>query len=274
MPCWEHRLLRLPSPISRLNGLAVNTYNFSIVSVTDFCGNPVPGAGISGNPQTIVVHALPDASGTTNNDPTICNNTATSITLAANIVGSTFTWNVVDADGAGAANGTGNIGDVIGQTLTNGTNDPIFVIYEITPARTCPSQLSRVSQVDRTVQIEPIPQAAITNNTAAVCHNGNVDVTITSPTNPTVPGDLTFDMIVTSTNDGALGGAASGGYYRGIVPQEYQWCADQHFQYGDYRYLHGHSQAEWLCKRTGEDDHHRCGAHTPGGHQHDHPCGL
>ena len=46
-----------------LNGLPVGTENFSILSVTDFCGNSVPGAGISGNPQTIVVNALPDATG-------------------------------------------------------------------------------------------------------------------------------------------------------------------------------------------------------------------
>ena len=32
---------------------------------------------------------------------------------------------------------------IIGQTLTNGTNDPIFVIYEITPTGTCTFLMSR-----------------------------------------------------------------------------------------------------------------------------------
>ena len=49
----------------------------------------------------------------------------------------------------------------------------------------------------------------INNTTPGICEGGAVNIAITSPTVPSVPANLGFDLVVTSTNDGALGGTAS-----------------------------------------------------------------
>ncbi len=117
-----------------------------------------------------------------------------------------FTW-TVDANTAGGTGGSGVIGDIISQSLSNTTDNALSVIYHITPEGAAPTNCPGPT-VDRTVQIEPTPKAAINNTTATICSGGNVNLNITSPTSPTAPTDLMFNLRVSSTNNAALGGSA------------------------------------------------------------------
>ena len=199
--------------------LAVGTHDYNLVEVTDVCGVSINGADVNGgNPQQIIVDPLPDISASINNEPTICNNGTTDITLTSDVANTTFTWTVDDGGGVSwvvgkeptasfqiVAAGSG----AITQNLEHTENTFVSVDYDITSAGPNPTTCPGTSE-SFAVVVEPTPVGAITNNgISSICNGDNVDIDITSPTVPQTPADLAFDLVVTSTNDAALGGGAS-----------------------------------------------------------------
>ena len=61
----------------------------------------------------------------------------------------------------------------------------------------------------QTIWVEPTPTATIVVNTPIICDSSNVNIEIDSPTLSTHPENLSFEIIVTSTDPANLGGTAS-----------------------------------------------------------------
>ncbi len=101
-------------------------------------GVACPGAIVDMN---VIVDPTPVAN-PNNVAPILCSDEFTDITLQASVMGSTFTYTVVDPKGTGAVGGVGVIGDVISQQLVNITQTPVTITYAITPfgpgATACP----------------------------------------------------------------------------------------------------------------------------------------
>ncbi len=120
------------------------------------------------------------------------------------VVTSTDPGNLAGTASAGFSNQA--FPHTINGTLINNSDDDITVTYTITPMIAgCAAGPVKVT----TVVVEPTPVAVINNTTPGICEGGAVNIAITSPTVPSVPANLSFDLVVTSTNDGALGGTAS-----------------------------------------------------------------
>ncbi|MEK6781528.1 MAG: PKD-like domain-containing protein, partial [Bacteroidota bacterium] len=165
----------------------------------------------------VIVEPTPQADVPVNNLPVICNGGSPSIDVTsptAPSVAGNLTFDVSVSLPAGIS-GTGIAGSgVIGAsapfsinagTLTNSTNTFKTVTYTITPKLSgCTNGPTKVVNVI----VEPTPQAAISNTAAVVCNGGNVNLTITSPTTPNTPANLTFDLVATSSDPGNTGGTA------------------------------------------------------------------
>ncbi len=63
----------------------------------------------------------------------ICDGDSTSISLDANVLGSSFSWTVPTPLGTVATGGSGVIGDVIVQKLVNTSQTPFTISYLVTP---------------------------------------------------------------------------------------------------------------------------------------------
>ncbi len=115
----------------------------------------------------VVVHPTPIAS-VTNTTGVICSGETTNITLGASVVGTSFTWTVPDDKGTGALEGTGVIGDVIGQQLFNTTQTPVTIQYVITPigpgGTACPG-----TPVVEYVTVNPLPITSAITGIDTVC---------------------------------------------------------------------------------------------------------
>ena len=100
--------------------------------------------------------------------PIICSDEFTDITLQASVIGTTFTYKVVDPKGTGAVGGTGVIGDVISQQLFNTTQTPVTITYAITPcgpgATACPG-----ATVFEDVTVNPLPITSAITGIDTVC---------------------------------------------------------------------------------------------------------
>ena len=162
---------------------------------------------------------------------------------------------VVTSTNAGALGGTASV-DLSGQsfpqslsgTLTNSSNDFITVTYTVTPTLNgCANGPVAVT----TVIVEPTPQTTIANSTPVICNGGNVNLPIVSPTTPSIPANLVFDLVVTSTNAGAMGGTAWGNQSNLAFPYTVNGTLTNCFQRRCDGDLHGNSQTEWMCQRTG-----------------------
>ncbi len=85
----------------------------------------------------------------------------------------------------------------INGTLTNSSNAAITVTYTVTSKLNgCANGGNQVT----TVIVEPTPRAVLNNLDAVICQGGNINIQVTSPTVPSVPANLTFDLVVTSTD--------------------------------------------------------------------------
>ncbi|MBN2698195.1 MAG: PKD domain-containing protein [Bacteroidales bacterium] len=90
-------------------------------------------------------------------------------------------------------------------TLTNNSNVPITVTYEVTPTLDgCASGPPKQT----TVIVEPVPVVTVTNNTPEICNSNQVEIIINSPTSSTDEADLSYTVVVTSSNLPATGGTA------------------------------------------------------------------
>ncbi len=167
---------------------------------------------------TVIVEPVPAATISTTT-PVICNGNNVSV-----VINSPTTSNnnadlsyevVVTSTNDGALGGTASVdlnlvkGDLphtINGTLTNSSNAPITVTYTVTPKLAgCNNGTAQFVNVI----VNPTPQVAINNTVALVCNGGNVNIVLSTPTTANNNANLSYEVVVTSTNDGALGGTAS-----------------------------------------------------------------
>jgi hypothetical protein len=200
-----------------INGTLINSSN-SLITVT-FLITPKLNGCTNGSSTTTSVLVEPTPMAVViNSASTICNGSNTNIQISSTTVPGVpgdLTFDLaVSSSNTGATGGTAFVpltGQgfpfTIGGTLTNSSNGVITVTYEITPKLN--GCLDGPVQTT-TVQVQPTPHAIVNNTTAVVCNSNNVNIQITSPSVPLIMTNLVFDVAVTSTNPGALGGTASG----------------------------------------------------------------
>jgi PKD repeat protein/predicted heme/steroid binding protein len=97
---------------------------------------------------------------------------------------------------------------VIADVLVNPTNSPQTVTYTVVPVNPVGGCAAGPSK-DVVITVEPTPKAAINDNgVIAICDGENVNIDITTVSNPSVPGTILYDLVVTSTDDVNTGGSA------------------------------------------------------------------
>jgi gliding motility-associated-like protein len=198
-----------------INGILTNASN-NPITVT-FMVTPKLGGCSNGPPQTTTVVIDPVPVATVNNTtPIICNNGNVSLSITSPSNPSTpanLKFAVAVSSSNPGVTGGSAFASLANQTfplvingnLTNSSNSTVTVSFVITPELNgCPDGTPQTT----TVEVNPTPQAAITNTTADVCSGGNVNIQITSPTSPSTPANLTFDVAVSSTNGALTGGTA------------------------------------------------------------------
>ncbi len=191
-----------------LGALPVGNYSYSLTSVIDACGNPVPAGGLP-LPYLFSINEIPSASGTVNNAPVICSNGTTDILLQSSIPGSTLSWTVTNAPavtwlaGKAPADGTGAIGTTIAQNLQHTGSQPVTVSYSITPAGPA-STFCPGPAVTRTVVVNPT--AELNDPADQVRCNGAATAAVNFGTNRT-GGTTTYSWTNSTTS---IGLAASG----------------------------------------------------------------
>ncbi len=180
-------------------------------------------AGVAMAPVDVVVEPTPTMTRTLTTASTICNGGNVNFNLTTPTTPNTagdIKWDVTvtQTGGSGVAAGTAfanltNQTFVAGSatltgTLTNSGNNAATVRFVFTPKLQGTSNCAGVALAPVDVIVEPTPTATIGNSTPVVCNNGNVNILISSPTSPSVPADLRFDLNVSSSNPGATGGTA------------------------------------------------------------------
>jgi len=201
-----------------INGTLTNSSN-AVITVT-YTVTPILAGCANGAPviTTVQVEPTPIVSAV-NNIGTICNGgspniNVTSLTVPTNPGNLTFDVIVSssDAPSTGGSAFVNQLGlsapfdiNAVDGILTNSSNADLTVTYTIVPKLAgCPDG----TPIAVNVVVEPSPVAVIGNSTPTICNSGNVNILISSPTVPTVPADLRFDLAVTSSNAGATGGTA------------------------------------------------------------------
>ncbi len=154
-----------------LGALSVNTHTVHIVSIQDACLSFVPAGSLPAN-YVFAINGLPDAGGTVNNTPALCNNSTTDIVLQSTIASSDFTWTVTNAPAvtwidapAGGTRVNGN-GTSIAQILEHSATFPTTVTYAITPKgplpTSCPGpQITGAVIVNPAAQVNDPPHVVI-----------------------------------------------------------------------------------------------------------------
>ncbi len=202
---------------SNVSGTLTNSSNDDITVTFTF--TPKLAGCADGTPVTVdvTVEPTPAMTATLNTASTICEGGNVDIDLASPTVPSTpgdLTWDLVVSSTDDPATGGTAYSDLNGQsfpgnvsgTLTNSSDNDITVTFTFTPKLAGCADGTPVT-VD--VTVEPTPTMTATLNTAStICEGGNVDIDLASPTVPSTPGDLTWDLVVTSTDDPATGGTA------------------------------------------------------------------
>ncbi len=174
----------------------------------------------------VVVEPTPSVS-VTNNLTKMCNDGTPNITITSSTLPSipaNLTFDVTVAT-PGGVTGTGVAANgVLGAsapfsinsgTLNNSNNTFVTVTYTITPKLDgCADGTPET--VD--VIVEPTPTAVPTNNLPVVCSGGTPDITITSPTVPSVAANLTFDVSVSLPANVSGTGVAGAGITGATAP--------------------------------------------------------
>ncbi len=171
-------------------GTTAGNVTYTIIPNNNGClGNPIT-ATVSINPRPVAT-----ATPTTQ---TLCSGGITSVSLAANVAGTTFAWTVVQTNVSGASVGSGSS---IIQTLTSTANFAGTAVYTITPTASGCSG----TPITVTVTVNPIPVVTGTPLTQTICSGTAGSNSLTS----NVAG-TTFAWTVTQTNaSGATSGSGS-----------------------------------------------------------------
>ncbi|HPI68642.1 MAG TPA: hypothetical protein PL003_05410, partial [Bacteroidales bacterium] len=204
-----------------LGALTEGIHNYSLTSIIDACGNPVP-AGILPLNYSIDIDPIPDISGSTPLTQNICSEGTATITLNSTVNNTIFNYvieSVVPATGYSWTAGRDPVGGTITDTDGNGTesltrqlqhnyNAPVTVTYRITPTgpggTACPG-----TAITRTVVVNPTP--AISNMSTSACSATAFSGTPVNGTNGVVPAGTTYSWTAPSVPAGLSGGAGGSG---------------------------------------------------------------
>ncbi|MEZ4972049.1 MAG: PKD-like domain-containing protein [Cyclobacteriaceae bacterium] len=207
-----------------LNGTLTNSGNN--VAIVRFVFTPqLQGSsncpGVAMAPIDVQVEPTPIAV-IGNSTPTVCNNGNVNILISSPTSSTTpadlkFDLTIASTN-LGATGGTAfaalanqSFPVLIGGTLTNSSDNFITVTYTVTPKLQGTSNCPGVVPPSFTVIVEPTPKVAAVNNQPRLCNGGTPDIGITTVTNPSIPGNLTFDIVptlppgVTGTGNAASG---------------------------------------------------------------------
>jgi len=171
-------------------GTIAGTAVYTIIPTSGACiGKPV-NATITINPIPIAT-AIPSTQ-------TICSGSSSSIALLSTVIGTTFSWTVVQTGASGASAGSGL---TIAQTLTALGTTPGTAVYTITPtASGCTG-----APISVTLFVNPIPVATASPNVQSICSGDSTSIALTS----NVPG-TTFTWTVSQSGaSGAFDGNGS-----------------------------------------------------------------
>lgn len=199
------------SPATGLNQVTGAVVTASPTTTTTYSVTGISPGCTSTNQITVTVNPNPDVTNMTN---TICSGgtfTSSPVNGTNGVVpaGTTYSWTAPSVAGiTGAASGS-NAADISG-TLTNTTNAPVNVIYNVTPqVGTCTGNPFTV-----TVTVNPVP--AITPMTTTICSGGTFTASPANGTNGIVPSGTTYSWSapvvtgITGTAAGTNAGTISG----------------------------------------------------------------
>jgi hypothetical protein len=175
-----------------------STYTPSItngtVTLTLSSIDPDAGGPCTVVTSTVVITVNPTPNVTTSGSTTICSNQTTALSLTSAVVGTSFSWTVVQSGVTGAANGSGSS---INQTLTTTGATAGSAVYTITPtANGCIGTPTPI-----TVIVNPLPIANF-SGTTPICSPASPAITLSSNLSGT-----TYAWTVAQTN---VTGASSG----------------------------------------------------------------
>ena len=107
---------------------------------------------------------------------------------------------IVNVSGLALPTGTNTF---VNGVVNNLSDEDITITYEFTPILSgCPDGNIETIQV----VVEPVPQIDIVrNNPEVICNGDDVNISFSSPSIPSDPLDLTFDIEVSSTDDAKFG---------------------------------------------------------------------
>ncbi|MEI9921717.1 MAG: PKD-like domain-containing protein [Bacteroidota bacterium] len=171
----------------------------------------VPGCTPSSTQTTNVVVNPNPAFTATNNNPTICNNSATNIAFASSTAGHRI--NVVSVSYGAVTGGTvvpGTTtftnGTSLTETLANATTNAIDVVYvfNVTTPGTTPSCPLSTTNTSVTVRVQPAPSFTVTNNAPLFCSGSPTSIVLNTP----VSG---AQIRLANVNYGAVSGSLSSG---------------------------------------------------------------
>lgn len=144
---------------------------------------------------TITVNPIPVATVAPPLD-TICSGSVASLTLTSNVVGTFFSWTVVETGVSGGSNGSGL---TIAQTLTTTNPTPGNAVYTITPsANGCSG-----TPVVATVNVNPVPVATATPSVPTICSGDTTAIALTADVSGTTFVWTFSQTNVTGASDGA-----------------------------------------------------------------------
>jgi gliding motility-associated-like protein len=155
--------------------------------------------GCVGTPISVTITVNPTTVATaTPTSQTFCSGGTTGISLSGTVVGTTYSWTVVQTNVSGASAGAGSS---IAQTLTATSTVAGTAVYTITPsANGCPG-----APVTVTITVNPNPVATATPSSQTFCSPGTTGITLTSTV-----GGTTFSWTVVQTGvTGASPGSGS-----------------------------------------------------------------
>jgi gliding motility-associated-like protein len=175
------------SQVITTTGVVQGSVTYSVIANVGSCQGPITPITINVNPIPVLTPSTLLQS--------VCSGTVSPIILSSNVAGTTFDWNVVQSNIAGASNGSGSS---IAQVLTATSNNIGEAVYSVTPSvGGCPG-----SSILIKVNVNPIPVASANTAVTSICSSSITNIALTSTVAAT-----TFSWTVIQTG---IFGASSG----------------------------------------------------------------
>ena len=193
----------LPTQTNAKDGSAGNGSTISqiLTTTTPNAGTAIYNVTGSANncsgvakPITVTVNPLPLVSGS---DAVICSGTSTSISLSADVAGTTYSW--TSPIQANAKDGSAGNGSTISQILTATTSNAGTAIYNVTgSANNCSGAAKSI-----TVTVNPLP--LVSANDAVICAEGTTSIPLSADVNGT-----SFNWTIQNQTNTSGGSAGNG----------------------------------------------------------------